>query len=95
MGEGGRLEIRVGREDKNFVSVTITDNGSGIPQKDLERLFEPFFSPGGKKVGTGLGLSITYGLVQEIGGRISVQSDEGKGTSFIIVFPLKMEDKKS
>ncbi|MCG2776631.1 MAG: ATP-binding protein [Desulfobacterales bacterium] len=94
MSDGGHLDITARREDKDFVSATITDNGYGIPEEDLERVFEPFFSTKTKKGGTGLGLSITYGLIQDIGGRISVQSEEGKGTSFIITLPLKMEQKE-
>ena len=94
MSDGGHLDIIARREDKDFVSATITDNGYGIPEEDLERVFEPFFSTKTKKGGTGLGLSITYGLIQDIGGRISVQSEEGKGTSFIITLPLKMEQKE-
>ena len=94
MSNGGHLAITAGREHKNFVSVTITDNGCGIPEEDLDRVFEPFFSTKTKQGGTGLGLSITYGLIQDIGGRISVESEEGKGTSFIITLPLKMEEKE-
>jgi len=94
MSDGGHLDITARGEDKDFVSATITDNGCGIPEEDLERVFEPFFSTKTKKGGTGLGLSITYGLVQEIGGMINVQSEVGKGTSFIITLPLKMEQKE-
>jgi len=94
MSDGGHLDITARGEDKDFVSATITDNGCGIPEEDLERVFEPFFSTKTKKGGTGLGLSITYGLVQEIGGMINVQSEVGKGTSFIITIPLKMEQKE-
>ena len=94
LSDGGHLDITARREDKDFVSATITDNGCGIPEEDLDRVFEPFFSTKTKKGGTGLGLSITYGLMQDIGGRISVQSEEEKGTSFIITLPLKMEEKE-
>jgi two-component system NtrC family sensor kinase len=88
------VDIMVGREDKDLVSVTITDDGCGIPEADLNRVFEPFFSTKTSKGGTGLGLSITSHLVQEIGGNISVQSQVGKGTSFIIKLPLKVEKKE-
>ena len=94
MSDGGHLDITARCEDKDFISATITDNGCGIPEEDLDRVFEPFFSTKTKKSGTGLGLSITYGLVQEIGGMISVKSEVGKGTSFIITLPLKMEQKE-
>jgi len=94
MSDGGHLNITARREDKDFVSATITDNGCGIPDEDLERIFEPFFSTKTKKGGTGLGLSITYGLVKDVGGTISVQSEVEKGTSFTITLPLKMEQKE-
>jgi two-component system NtrC family sensor kinase len=93
LSDGGRLDIVAGREDKDFISLTVTDNGCGISESDIKRVFEPFFSTKSKKGGTGLGLSITYGLVQEIGGNIRVESEEGKGTSFTIRLPLKMERK--
>ena len=93
LSDGGRLEIAVRREDNDFLSLIVTDNGCGIPERDIERVFEPFFSTKGGKGGTGLGLSITYGLVQEIGGSISVESEEGKWTSFSIRLPIKMEKK--
>jgi len=94
LSDGGRLDIAVRRVDKDFVSVTFTDNGSGIPETDIKRVFEPFFTSRAKEGGTGLGLSITYGLVQEIGGSISVKSQVGKGTSFIITLPLRMKQKR-
>lgn len=95
MSQGGHLDITARREDENLVSVTITDDGCGIPETDLKRIFEPFFSTKKERGGTGLGLSITYGLVREIGGGITVQSEVGKGTSFIITLPLHMDKKEN
>jgi len=92
--DGGKLDITAKRERANLVSVTFTDDGCGIPDSDLERVFEPFFSTKTRHGGTGLGLSITYGLVQELGGSIGVQSEAGKGSSFIVAIPLKMEKKE-
>jgi signal transduction histidine kinase len=86
--DGGRIDISVKLESVDKISVTITDNGSGIPAENLRTVFEPFFSTKGEK-GTGLGLSITYGLVQKLGGNISVESEVGKGTSFKITLPVK------
>ncbi len=94
MSDGGHLDIEVKREDSQSVSATITDDGCGIPEADLKRVFEPFFSTKTLKVGTGLGLSITSGLVQEIGGKISVRSQVTKGTCFTIRLPLHMEKKE-
>ncbi len=72
----------------DYVLVTITDTGVGIPKKDLERIFEPFYS---KKVmgrsGTGLGMTVVWGTVNDHNGHIDVQSEEGKGTRFSLYFP--------
>ena len=96
MDDGCHLDIKASLEVNNFISVSFTDNGCGIPKDDLDRIFEPFFSTRTGQGGTGLGLSITYNLVQEIGGEINVQSEEGKGTSFIIHIPLiKKKGEKS
>ena len=79
MEDGGRLDITLERVDENSVSASFADTGRGIPEEDLKRVFEPFFTTKASKGGTGLGLSITYGLVQELGGAIQVESDSGKG----------------
>jgi signal transduction histidine kinase len=91
LSDGGHLDISARRADDHSVAVTVTDNGCGIPQADIKRIFEPFFSTKAQSGGTGLGLSITYSLVQEIGGSISVQSEIGKGTKFTIRLPVKMK----
>jgi len=67
--------------------VRVSDNGCGIAPQDLRRVFEPFFSTKTRAGGTGLGLSITYGLVQELGGRLEVESRLGEGTSFTLHLP--------
>ena len=91
----GRLDVTLMKSRLGAV-VTIADNGSGIPESDLKRVFEPFFSTKTTKGGTGLGLSITYGLVHELGGNIEVASVEGQGTTFTISLPPTMpqEEKK-
>ncbi|MFO7667606.1 MAG: ATP-binding protein [Desulfobacterales bacterium] len=94
VNDGGKLDITAKREGANLISVTFTDDGYGIPEADLQRIFEPFFSTKTKHGGTGLGLSITYGLIEELGGSIGVQSEVGKGSSFIVAIPLKMEKKE-
>ncbi|MCJ7596562.1 MAG: ATP-binding protein, partial [Desulfobacterales bacterium] len=91
MNDGGHVDITMRRESKDLVSLTISDDGCGIPDEDLDRVFEPFFSTKTSRGGTGLGLSITATLVHELGGRISVTSEVGKGTSFVIQLPIKME----
>lgn len=79
--------------EKECVSVSFTDTGVGIPQQNLSKLFEPFFSTKKKGKGVGLGLSVAYGIIQEHGGSIQVQSEEGKGTTFTVEFPLKTNPK--
>jgi signal transduction histidine kinase len=88
VADGGRIDILVEAPVADKISVTITDDGCGIPAENLGTVFEPFFSTKGQK-GTGLGLSITYGLVQKLGGNISVASEVDKGTSFTITLPVK------
>jgi len=94
MSEGGHLNIMAERENNDLISVTIADDGCGIPQGEIDHIFEPFFSTKTGQDGTGLGLSITYGLVQELGGSISVMSLEGEGTRFTITLPLELGEKE-
>jgi two-component system, NtrC family, sensor kinase len=88
LGDGGRLDITINPVDLDKVAVTIKDNGHGISEHDLQHIFEPFFTSK-KEHGTGLGLSITYGIIQKLGGDISVKSTVGVGTSFTVVLPIK------
>ncbi len=88
MPTGGLLTIRTSIVG-DYIIVTITDTGQGIPQEHLQRIFEPFFSTK-KERGTGLGLSISYRIIQDHGGRIDVESEEGKGTTFTVRLPIKV-----
>jgi two-component system NtrC family sensor kinase len=72
--------------EKKVVEITVSDTGGGIPEKDLERIFEPFFTS--KESGTGLGLAITHGIIEQHDGSISVESKEGEGTTFRIHLPV-------
>ncbi len=92
MDDGGSLRVRVFSPDAQHVAVSVADNGCGIPAADVKRIFEPFFSTKKKKGGTGLGLSITYGLVQELGGTLGVESELGHGSTFTVTFPLAKGD---
>jgi two-component system, NtrC family, sensor kinase len=89
MEDGGRLAITVRRAEAGFIAATVSDTGCGISPSDMKRIFEPFFSTKTGKGGTGLGLSITYGLIQELGGSVSVRSEVGKGTEFTVRLPVK------
>jgi two-component system, NtrC family, sensor kinase len=73
-------------EDKIVISVK--DNGSGIPRRVLEKIFQPFYTtkPAGK--GTGLGLSLSFDIVKAHGGEIKVETEEGAGTEFVIQLPI-------
>jgi len=84
----GVLEIASGVDpEAGCVFVRISDNGCGIPEANLPKIFDPFFSTKENK-GTGLGLSVSYGIIEKHGGAIEVQSEVGTGTTFTITFPL-------
>ncbi|MEE9218712.1 MAG: ATP-binding protein [Acidobacteriota bacterium] len=87
----GRLVVRT-QEYEGHVQIEIKDNGSGIPAAVKEHIFDPFFTTKEVGSGTGLGLSICYGIVQEHGGRILVDSEEGKGSRFIVEVPVLVEE---
>ena len=89
VSDGGRIEIDMSAPDQDHVRIAIRDNGSGISPENMKRIFEPFFSTKAKSGGTGLALSITDGLVQKLGGTISVESQVGEGTCFTIELPVK------
>ena len=93
--EGNRLDIIAHQLDTQTIELVIHDTGCGIPEENLKRIHEPFFSTKKDRMGTGLGLSITYSLVKKLGGRISVQSTEGVGTSFTIILPVIINKGRS
>jgi len=70
------------------ISISVKDNGGGIPKKILDKIFQPFFTTKPAGAGTGLGLSLTYDTVKAHGGEIKVDTDEGRGTTFIIHLPV-------
>ncbi|MDX9785384.1 MAG: ATP-binding protein [Desulfobacterales bacterium] len=81
--------IRIGSFRENDSAVlTVTDNGTGIPEDIRDRIFEPFFTTKDVGKGMGLGLSIIYGLVRDHGGRIDIESETGSHTTFKLSFPL-------
>ena len=77
-----------GMEPVPMVEISIIDTGCGIPEEDLQRIFDPFFSSKEVGKGTGLGLSVSHGIVRAHGGCIEVDSTVGQGTTFRICFPL-------
>jgi two-component system NtrC family sensor kinase len=70
------------------VEISVRDNGCGIPQANLQRIFDPFFTSKEVGKGTGLGLSVSYGIVKAHGGKISVESTVGEGTVFHVQLPV-------
>ena len=70
------------------VEVSVKDNGNGIPQKIVDKIFQPFFTTKPTGQGTGLGLSLAYDIVKAHGGELRVETKEGKGSEFIILLPL-------
>ncbi len=84
-GTGAKKPIAQNAEPR--VRLTVSDTGVGIPPELVDRIFEPFFSTKGRGKGTGLGLSIVYGIVQQAGGQITVQSKPGVGSKFCVDFP--------
>lgn len=89
IGDNGRLNITIARHGATHVRVAVADTGHGIPESDLKRVFEPFFSTRHGHAGTGLGLSVTYGMVSEMGGEITVNSQVNRGTRFAVTLPMK------
>jgi signal transduction histidine kinase len=73
---------------ENKVEVRVKDNGNGIPQKVLDKIYQPFFTTKPTGQGTGLGLSMSYDIVKAHGGEIKVETKEGEGTKFIIQLPV-------
>jgi PAS domain S-box-containing protein len=89
MPDGGSLSYRTwGKE--NIVFVSISDTGTGMKKNIQEKLFDPFFTTK-TGVGTGLGMSMAYGIITKHGGKIDVESEEGKGSTFTIRLPMSKE----
>ena len=84
----GEITITTRAEDADHIAVEIADNGKGIPPEIMSKIFDPFFTTKAVGKGTGLGLSISYKIIEQHGGKISVDSTVGTGTRFTIVLPL-------
>ena len=105
MPKGGKLTIvvkntcradsllgnHINGKERDYVELSFTDTGTGIPHEIQERIFEPFFSTKEKNQGTGLGLSTVYGFLKQSGGDITVKSQEGAWTTFHLFIPMAEE----
>ncbi|MBW1997541.1 MAG: cache domain-containing protein [Deltaproteobacteria bacterium] len=90
MPEGGTLRVTTGvSEDGAFVEARVSDTGIGIPEENINDIFDPFFTTKEAGKGTGLGLAVAYGIVERHKGRIDVESEVNKGTTFIIKLPVE------
>ncbi len=89
MNGGGKLTLATRlNSDARVVEVEFTDTGHGISEENMNKLFEPFFTTKDIAHGTGLGLAISYGIIKSHKGAISVESEVGKGTTFVVQLPL-------
>jgi hypothetical protein len=88
MGSGGEIRIETGpaTERSGWVRMVIADTGPGISPDELSKVFDPFYTT--KRSGTGLGLSVSYGIIQDHHGTVDVQSIPGRGTTFVLAFPV-------
>ncbi len=91
IGEKGTITIRTWVEDKT-ANIAITDDGVGIPKENLSRIFDPGFTTKGVGIGTGLGLSICYQIIKDHRGKIDVESEVGRGTTFTIRIPTNLDE---
>ena len=85
MDQSGRISISTAREN-GHLEVSIADTGPGIAPKDLQRVFDPFYTT--KPAGTGLGLSVVHSIIRQHGGRVNIHSQLGEGTTVRIDLPL-------
>jgi signal transduction histidine kinase len=87
--DGGLIWVRLAEGVNGLATIRIEDTGIGIAPDQMEQIFEPFFrAKEGSGVGTGLGLSISKEIVEAHGGLLNVESEEGKGSVFIVTLPL-------
>lgn len=80
----GTVHVHIRDDGDHFITIAVKDEGCGIPRRDLLRIFDPFFTTKGPGVGTGLGLAITHQIITAFGGRVDVESEVNKGTTFFL-----------
>jgi two-component system, NtrC family, sensor kinase len=87
----GQIRIATQSSQNGSVDIIVADTGCGIPKDHLTKIFDPFFTTKPEGKGTGLGLSICHGIVDKLGGRISVSSEVGKGATFVVTLPINQK----
>ena len=83
-----RISTETLQDDGKYVTISVSDNGYGIEEENLNKILEPFFTTK-KKEGTGLGLSITYSIIKNYNGELKIESDPGVGSEFVVMLPVK------
>ena len=96
--DGGRIVLRAVRNDAGEVIISVSDNGTGIKEKDMGKIFDPFFTTKAPGAGTGLGLTVTFGMVRDMGGRLEATSPppeqgETRMTVFTVTLPLERAEE--
>ena len=92
MPNGGNLYIDAALSDKSFIQIRVRDEGEGIAPEYIDKIFDPYFTT--KKTGNGLGLAGAYSIITRHDGQLGVESNPGKGTTFIITLPIGTEKQK-
>jgi signal transduction histidine kinase len=86
---GGRIDMSAGGDERGRAVITVADNGAGINQESLSKIFMPFFTTKAPGQGTGLGLSVCHSIIDSLGGELTVASTKGEGTTFTVRIPGK------
>ncbi len=93
IGKDGLIEI-ASRISGATVTVSVKDDGPGIPEDKQKRIFDPFFTTKEAGKGTGLGLWVSYSIIEKLGGKIGLKSETGKGAIFTVEIPIITPEKK-
>jgi two-component system, NtrC family, sensor kinase len=93
INKNGCIEIAT-RQKGSTIEVMIKDDGPGIPKEQQNRIFDPFYTTKTNGKGTGLGLSVSHSIIEKMGGSITFESNETKGTTFYVNLPVIIPDKK-
>jgi signal transduction histidine kinase len=88
MPGGGKISVRAQSLSNGYLKIEVSDTGMGIRHEDLDHIFDPFFSTKEVGSGTGLGLSVSFGIIKKHNGRIEVESEVGKGSTFAVYLPI-------